>query len=113
MSEYPLPEEDHATFLDEVAELRRATMTESIEQQMPLTNATDWANSIADNFGEPMGMGVARAQCSADAKWIEEQGYVKLPSEEWLTEFFKPIENNRCDADDVAQALIKALKEAQ
>ena len=95
-------------------------MIKSIEEQMPLVCYPSL--SAMKELGirdREVGMYTAghdsgaEAQRSSDAKWIEEQGYVKLPSEEWLTEFFKPIENNRCDADDVAQALIKALKEAQ
>jgi hypothetical protein len=56
---------------------------------------------------------IAKAQRVEDVKWLINQGYVKLPTLEWLTEFFEPIENNRCEARDVAQALLDKMQKGE
>ena len=90
---------------------------QSIEQQIPLIG-TGQRDEIVyactsrkdTDTPEDLAEAIADAQRSADAKWLIDNGYIKLPSIEELTKFFKPLEHRGCDAGDVAQGLIDWMR---
>ena len=90
-------------------------MTKSIEQQMPLVDAPFvLLGKACTKLGWKM---ATETQHSADAKWIEEQGLVRLPSEEWLHDWIVSMRHDFVlpasdhNVHELARVLLEALKE--